>query len=228
MLNDDERGIRNRMLGTPQVRALAVNKDLIIIGNGQESLRAGVRHRSNKYFNAAAQNTFRHFTKKRGDAKLKHVKSSKEMTSLIKGKSWDVVLYFGHGVVNRPELDPGFGAKKPTLKLNEFAAALKQANVKQVYLLGCQSGYTGLARALSKALPSVSVYGTFSDLDVKWIQHGKAGQIQENKFIITEKLIEYRNGFQMKNGKKAARRNAEINDPIVPHGDPLGQDTVPQ
>ena len=200
---------------------------LIIIGNGQESLGDGVGNNSRKYFNEAARDAFRQYTKKKGNARLVHVKSSQEMIKLIEGGSWDVVVYFGHGVLNIPELMPGYETGV-TLKQNELGIALKKANVQQVYLFGCNAGYTGFARALSKTLPSANIYATFNELDVEWRQYEEEKQMLVNKFILKEPVTEYKNGLQMINGKKAKKRKREIGDPIDIDGDPLGPSLIDQ
>lgn len=188
-------------------------KALIIIGAGQEQIKKGMPDPSDKAFDQAVSGMFESQTKGL-DVTIKHVKSGAEITRLIKSGSWQVVAYFGHGFEDTPALSPGFD-HKPFSK-DELAAALKAAKPKNVFLLGCTAGLTGLARGLSKDLKDTSVSGTFEELDVTWEQGGKTpGKIDVNRMTPNQPFTEYRGGFQMDNGKIATQRRRERGDPIV-------------
>lgn len=205
----------------------AVGRALIVIGAGHDDLADGVRYKGKKYFRQAALGVFDPYTKGH-DVTLKFVTSAKDMTKLLEGDTWNVVLYFGHGVLNRQELMPGYGSGGPSLKKDSFAAALKRSNAAKIYLFGCNAGFTGLARAVSKQLPSATVHGTFGELDVEWRQEGKGKRVTENKFVLKEPLVEFKGGFQTNNGAKTKQRRREIGDPISLDGDPLGEDLIDQ
>jgi hypothetical protein len=139
-------------------------------------------------------------------------------------------VYFGHGVLTSQELMPGYGQTLggESLKRDEFAAALKKSNPKNVYMFGCRAGWTGHARALSKDLPGTSVSATFNELDVDWVQRGKGKTMTENKFIMKEGLTEYKDGFQMKDGKKTKKRRQEMSDLISTDGDLFDEQLIDQ
>lgn len=189
-----------------------------------------MRLKSDDYFDRAAQTTFAPYltgTK----VTIKHVNSAKEMWQVIAGGTWDVVIYFGHGVENARALAPNeTGAH---LKEEELMAALKAAKTKQVVLAGCKSAETGLARALSEQLPGTNVYGNFEGLDADWVQKGDSnGNLTTNKFQFKQPFARYKDGFQVdvKTGAKLVRRLAERGDSIVddPTASPLDDPTVLQ
>jgi hypothetical protein len=192
---------------------------LIIIGTGHDSIQKGVRLKGDTYFDKAALASFAAFTPSH-DVTLRHVKSAKEMKELIEGGTWDVVIYFGHGVENQMALAPDERGR--ILKKEEFAQALQKAQVKKVYLFGCKAGQTGLARQLSKDVPGATVYGTFGSLDVDWEQRKDPDGTFTNKFDFKEPLTEYTGGFQTKDGRKTKQRRHERGDPITMGDDPLG------
>jgi hypothetical protein len=194
-------------------------KALIIIGTGHDSIRSGVRFKDDSYFDKAALSSFAAYTPSH-DVTLRHVKSAKEMKDLIAGGTWDVVIYFGHGVENMMALAPQEGGRM--LKKEELVEALQKGQVKKVYLFGCKAGQTGLARQLSKEVPGATVYGTFGSLDVDWEQRKDPDGTFTNKFDFKEPLTEYTGGFQTKNGKKTKQRRHERGDPITVSDDPLG------
>ena len=196
-------------------------KALIIVGAGQEQIKKGMPDPSDRAFDQAVLGMFESQTKGL-DVTIKHVKSAAEMTRLIKSGSWQVVAYFGHGFEDTPALSPGFD-HKPFSK-DELAAALKAAKPKNVFLLGCTAGLTGLARSLSKDLKDTSVSGTFEELDVNWEQGGKTpGKIDVNRMTPNQPFTEYRGGYQMENGNIAKQRRRERGDPIeVDPNAPIG------
>jgi hypothetical protein len=194
-------------------------KALIVIGTGHDSIKKGVRFTGDTYFDKAALASFAAYTPSH-DVTLRHVKSAKEMKELIEGGTWDVIIYFGHGVENQMALAPQEGGR--ILKKEELAQALQKAGVKKVYLFGCKAGLTGLARALSKDVPGATVYGTFGSLDVDWEQRKDPDGTFTNKFDFKEPLTEYTGGFQTKDGKKTKQRRHERGDPITISDEPLG------
>lgn len=203
---------------------------LIIIGTGHDHIKQGVRLKSDDYFDKAAQTTFAPYLTG-AKVTVKHVSSAKEMKDVIAGGTWDVVIYFGHGVENAKALAPNeTGAH---LKEADLVAALKAAKAKQVVLAGCKSAATGLARSLSKQLPGANVYGNSEGLDADWVQKGDSkGNITTNEFQFKQSFLRYKDGFQVdvKTGAKLARRISEMRDPIVddPTASPLDDPTVPQ
>ena len=108
------------------------------------------------------------------------------MKELIEGGSWDVVIYFGHGVENQMALAPDERGR--ILKKEELAQALQKAQVKKVYLFGCKAGLTGLARQLSKDVLGATVYGTFGSLDVDGEQRKDPDGTFTNKFDSRSRL----------------------------------------
>jgi hypothetical protein len=194
-------------------------KALIIIGTGHDSIRSGVRFKDDSYFDKAALSSFAAYTPSHV-VTLRHVKSAKEMKELIAGGTWDVVIYFGHGVENMMALAPQEGGRM--LKKEELVEALQKGQVKKVYLFGCKAGQTGLARQLSKEVPGATVYGTFGSLDVDWEQRKDPDGTFTNKFDFKEPLTEYTGGFQTKDGKKTKQRRHERGDPIKMSDDALG------
>ncbi len=205
--------------------APAKAKVLILVGGGQGYLKKGVRYNSNKYFDQAARKSLDQYTKGY-DVVIEHVNSAKKMKELIESREWNKVIYFGHGVLNQMALAPDPSGNGKILKIDEFAKVLSKAKVKEVYLFGCRSGYTGLARNLSRKLKR-TVYGTFNDLDVEWVQKGgSSGKIDTNEFNFKESLTEYTNGFQTKDGKKTEQRREERNDPVNISNDPLSENPM--
>jgi hypothetical protein len=181
---------------------------LIILGAGQEQLKNG---RSDAQLDQALLDATKDYTAG-CTVTLKHVSSARQMTDLIAGGHWDVIVYLGHGVINAQELDPGHDASALLTKGN-LASALQKAKPTSVYLLGCSSGATGLARGLSKTLKGTSVYGETDILEVKW-QSTPTKNGTQNSVTWSEKPVEYVDGKLMQNGKPAARRPHEMNDPI--------------
>jgi hypothetical protein len=195
-------------------------KALIAIGTGHDGIKKGVRLNSDKYFDQSARNSFAPYTKGH-DVHLVHVDSAKEMRDLIEGGTWNVVLYFGHGVENQMALAPKEGGT--LLSMGELAKALQKAQATQVYLFGCKAGQTGLARKLSKEVPGATVHGTFGSLDVDWEQRMGPDKTFTNRFIFKEALTDYKGGFQTKDGKRTKQRRRENDDPLTIDGDPLGE-----
>lgn len=214
---------------TPAVKS-STPSALIVIGTGHDHIKKGVRLKSDDYFDRAAQTTFAPYLNG-AKVTVKHVSSAKELKQVIAGGTWDVVIYFGHGVENARALAPNeTGAH---LKEEELVAALKAAKTKQVVLAGCKSAATGLARALSSQLPGTNVYGNSEGLDADWVQKGDAkGNITTNEFQFKQSFVRYKDGLQVdvKTGIKLARRLAERGDRIVddPTASPLDEPTVPQ
>lgn len=200
-------------------------KALIVLGTGHDGIKKGVRLKTDDYFDKAALVSFAPYTKGH-DVTIKHVKSAAEMKQLIGDGTWDVVIYFGHGVENEMALAPDETGKRLTKE--ELVKALQASGTKQVYLFGCKAGETGLARKLSKDLPGATVYGTFGSLDVDWEQRKDPDGTFTNKFAFKEVLTEYNSGFQMKNGKKTNQRRHERGDPIIIGDDPFGESMVDQ
>lgn len=203
---------------------------LIVIGTGHDHIKEGVKFTSNHHFDKAAQTTFAPYLTK-AKVTVKHVSSAKEMKQVIAGGTWDVVIYFGHGVENARALAPNETGTH--LKEEELVAALRTAKVKRVVLAGCKSAATGLARSLSKQLPGTDVYGNAEGLDAEWVQEGDSNNnVTTNKFQFTQSFVRYKDGFQVdvKTGTKLTRRLAERGDPIVddPTASPLDEPTVPQ
>ncbi len=198
----------------------AKSRALIVIGTGHASIKSGVRLKSDKYFDKAALTSFGPYTKGHS-VTLRHVNSAAQMKKLIESDSWDVVIYFGHGVENQQALAPKEMGK--TLSKDDLVAALKTAGSKKVYLFGCKAGYTGLARAVSKELGGANVYGTFGSLDVDWEQSKDPDGTFTNRFKFKEALTEYTGGFQTEKGKKTSTRKTEMDDPIGISDDPLGE-----
>src|SRR5262249_40534149 len=153
-------------------------------------------------------------------------KSAKEMKELIESDTWDVVAYFGHGVENQMALAPQEGGR--ILSKDDLVAALKKAHPSQVILLGCRAGETGLARQLSKEVPGTTVLGTFESLDVTWKQGQEKGGAFYNRLEPNQGFTEYKDGFQMENGKRSKRRRHERGDPITLDGDLNGELMVDQ
>ena len=188
-------------------------KGLIIVGAGQEQLTQNMQDPGDKAFDAAIKGMFG--AQMKGlNVTIKHVKSAAEMTQLLKSGSWDAVAYFGHGVVNDQALAPSGHADK-SLSRADLAAALRAANPKNVYLMGCTAGWTGLARNLSADLPGTSVFGTFDILDVTWQRGQDAGGNKVNRMTPNQPFTEYQGGFRTENGKKATQRPRERGDPLV-------------
>jgi hypothetical protein len=212
------------ILAAPNTVAKAVNsgaggKALIVVGTGHDDLKRGVRHSDDKHFNQAILDFFAPHTKGM-DVTIKHVKSAKEMKQLIAGGSWDLVAYFGHGVVNQMALEPlERGAR---LSKDELVSALKQAKPSRVILMGCKAGWTGLGRQISTELPGVTVSATFESLDVSWEQGRKDGQ-NYNRLTPSEEFTDYKDGLHIENGQKAKWRKREQVDKLDPNGDPLGE-----
>ncbi len=199
---------------------------LIIIGAGQETIKqqikAGGGDPSDKALKEAVQGMFATQTKGM-NVTVKFVSSAHEMAQLIRSGKWQAVAYFGHGVQNEKALDPGHGGD--SLSKDELAEALKAANPKNVYLLGCVAGWTGLARDLSKELPNATVGASFEALDVDWQQGMDANKNRINRMSPNKPLTEYQGGFQMEKGKKAAQRRRERGDPIeVDPNAPISRD----
>jgi hypothetical protein len=195
----------------PAPAGQAKGRALIVIGTGHDSIKQGVRFKSDDYFNKAALASFAAYTGSH-QVKLVHVDSAAAMKKEIENGPWDVVIYFGHGVENQRALAPKEMGKH--LSEADLAAALKKAGAKSVYLFGCKAGATGLARMLSKDVPGATVYGTFGSLDVDWEQKKEPNQPLVNRFVFKETLTEYKDNFQMEKGKKASKRKHEMGDPI--------------
>jgi RHS repeat-associated protein len=185
---------------------------LIIIGAGPEEISKGMDP-SKEAFDKAVTGMFAQQTKGLR-VTIKHVKSASEMTQLIRSGSWNTVAYFGHGFDNAEALDPGHNANAPLSK-DDLASALQAANPKNVFLMGCVAGWTGLSRHLSAALPNATVGGTFEALDVKWEQGEDDKKNKINRMTANQGFSEYQGGFYMKGGKKADERPRERSDPLV-------------
>jgi hypothetical protein len=200
-------------------------KALIIIGTGHDAIKQGVRLKSDTYFDQAARAAFAAYTSSHA-VTLQHVDSAQGMRALIERGTWDVVIYFGHGVENQMALAPQEGGRP--LKKEDLVQALQKAQVKKVYLFGCKAGQTGLARQLSKEVSGATVYGTFGSLDVDWEQSQAPDGTFTNTFRFKEPLTEYTGGFQTKDGKKTKQRRHERGDPINPSADPFAEPMVDQ
>lgn len=197
-------------------------KALIVLGDGHDHIKQGVRLRSDTYFDKAAEASFAPYTKDHA-VTIVHVTSAQHMKQVIEGGTWNVVIYFGHGVENMAALAPK--EKGAVLKKEDLVTALQAAKVHEVYFFGCKAGWTGLARAVSKSIPGAKVHGTFGSLDVEWEQSMDKNRNFTNKFTFKEPLTEYTGGFQTKDGKKVKQRRVELTDPrgpIKPTNDPLG------
>jgi hypothetical protein len=197
----------------------AGGKALIVVGTGHDDLKRGVRHSDDKHFNQAILDFFAPHTKGM-NVTIRHVKSAKEMKQLIAGGSWDLVAYFGHGVVNQMALEPQ--ERGARLSKDELVSALKQAKPSRVILMGCKAGWTGLGRQISTELPGVTVSATFESLDVSWEQGRKDGQ-NYNRLTPSEEFTDYKDGFHIENGQKAKWRKREQVDKLDLEGDPLGE-----
>jgi hypothetical protein len=196
---------------------------LIIVGGGQTDLKAG---RTDAQLDDVLRKEFEKYVKGY-TVTLKHVSSAKAMTDLIAGSSWDAVIYFGHGVLgNEGMLNPAgdYGYLKP----EDLIASLQRAKPGKVYILGCESARTGLARRVSKAVSGASVFGMVDDLDVTW-KTTKTDQGVDNSLSINAEPSEYVNGRYVVNGQTPARRPHEAGDPVDPTGGPGGpfDDSVP-
>ena len=194
-------------------------KALIVVGTGHDDLKRGVRHSDDKHFNQAILDFFAPHTKGM-DVTIRHVQSAKEMKQLIAGGSWDLVAYFGHGVVNQMALEPQ--ERGARLSKDELVSALKQAKPSRIILMGCKAGWTGLGRQISTELPGVTVSATFESLDVSWEQGRKDGQ-NYNRLTPSEEFTDYKDGFHIENGQKAKWRKREQVDKLDLEGDPLGE-----
>jgi len=201
------------------VNAASAGKALIVVGTGHDDLKKGVRYPDDKNFNQAILDFFAPQTKGL-TVTIKHVKSAKEMKQLIASETWDVVAYFGHGVVNQMALEPQ--ERGARLSKDELVAALKQAKPSRVILMGCKAGWTGLGRQISTELPGVTVSATFESLDVSWEQGSKDGQFY-NRLTPSEAFTDYKDGLHIENGQKAKWRRREQVDPLDVNGDPLGE-----
>ena len=109
---------------TKAVNTASGGNALIVVGTGHDDLKKGVRHSDDKHFNQAILEFFAPHTKGM-NVTIKHVKSAKEMKQLIAGGSWNLVAYFGHGVVNQMALEPQ--ERGARLSKDELVSALKQA-----------------------------------------------------------------------------------------------------
>ena len=191
-------------------------KALVLVGDDL-TFRKGVKHNNNKMLNKALRKLFVSYISG-FTLKIVYVKTNEAMLSEIESNSWDAVIYFGHGVTNAQKLAPG---EAPYLSKESLAKSLKKANPKQVYLVGCRSGWTGLARSLSRQLKSTTVFGTFNDVDISWEQRGRKGKITKNELTLSEQFTEYRTGLKYVKGKKSKTREREMGDPIGSGADPL-------
>ena len=212
------------IFAAPNTVAKAVNtaaggKALIVVGTGHDDVKKGVRYSDDKHFDQAILDFFAPHTKGM-NVTIKHVKSAKEMKQLIAGESWDLVAYFGHGVVNQMALEPQ--ERGARLSKDELVAALKQAKPSRVLLMGCKAGWTGLGRQISTELPGVTVSATFESLDVNWEQGSKDGQFY-NRLTPSEGFTDYKDGFHIENEQKAKWRKREQVDKLDPNGEPLGE-----
>jgi len=192
---------------------------LIVVGTGHDDVKKGVRYSDDKYFDQAILDFFAPHTKGL-NVTIKHVTSAKEMRDLIANGFWDVVAYFGHGVVNQMALEPK--ERGARLSKDELVSALKQAKPSRVLLMGCKACWTGLARQVSKELPGVTVSATFESLDVNWEQGSKDGQFY-NRLTPSEEFTDYKDGFHIENGQKAKMRRREQDNKLDPDGDQLGE-----
>ncbi len=208
--------------GSGGATTTAKKKALIIIGAGQEAIKAG---RDDKQFDEAAKSALAKYVKGY-DVTLKHVRSAAETIKLLESGQWDTFIYFGHGVLNEKKLDPGHDAKA-LLTESDLISALKKAQPSKVYLLGCSSGETGLARSVAKQLPGTNVYGTFGLLDATWAS-GKSREGPYSSMTFNQPFTEYTDGFQTENGKKTKQRRAERGDPINIGAAPLDEPMVDQ
>jgi hypothetical protein len=200
-------------------------KALIVIGAGQDGIKKGVRFNSDDYFDKSARNSFAAYTADH-DVTLRHVSTAQEMKDLIESDTWDVVIYFGHGVENQMALDPHERGKPLTEA--ELAQALKKAQTKNVFLFGCKAGETGLARKLSKDVPGITVAATFGVLEASWKQgQDRKGGTFTNEFDFKSPLTEYNGGFAVKGGRKMDKRPRERGDQIKSTDD-LNDDSVDQ
>lgn len=218
--------IRSPIFAAPRLAQVsppkaASNKALIVIGDGHDSMKQGVRLKNDKYFDQAALTSFAAYTKGY-TVTLVHVNSAADMKRVIEKGSWDVVIYFGHGVMNQMALAPKETGKR--LSKEDLESALQTAGAKKVYLFGCRAGWTGLARQLSKSLPGATVFGTFGTLDVEWEQRKDADSTFTNQFIFKEGLTEFTSGAQTEGGKKTKTRRQEMGDPIQVTDSPIGED----
>jgi hypothetical protein len=202
----------------PAPAGQAKGRALIVIGTGHDSIKQGVRFKTDEYFDKAALTSFAAYTGSH-QVTLVHVDSAAAMKKVIENGPWDVVIYFGHGVENQMALAPKEMGKP--LSEADLASALKKASVKSVYLFGCKAGATGLARRLSKDVPGATVYGTFGSLDVEWEQRKDPDQPLVNRFTFKEPLSEYKDNFQMEKGKKLKTRKHEMGDKIDVNADPI-------
>ena len=170
-------------------------KALIIVGAGQEEL-SRVHSPSRQNFDAAAKAMLLPQTKGL-DVEIVHVNSAAEMVNKLKSGSWDTVVYMGHGVTRSPQINPS-GKHDPSKFLDEaaLAAALKQGNPKNVYLLGCAAVDTGLARTLSKDLPDSGVNGIEDVLEVNWEQKGVGKRIDVNQMSHEKPFVGTRTGLK--------------------------------
>ena len=195
-------------------------KALIVVGTGHDDLKKDVRYPDDKHFTQAILEYFAPHTKGL-TVTIKHVNSAKEMKRLIAEGSWELVAYFGHGVVNQMALEPKEGGAR--LSKDELVTALKQAKPSRVLLMGCKAGWTGLGRQISTELPGVTVGATFESLDVTWEQGKPKDGDFYNRLKPSEEFTLYKDGFQLDNGQKAKWRKREQVDKLDPNGDPLGE-----
>jgi hypothetical protein len=196
---------------------------LIIVGGGQRDvehgqsdadLDQGLRQEFQKYLQGCA-------------VTLRHVKSAEDMTKLIADSTWDVVIYFGHGVRGAGQLlapGDGYGYLHP----EDLIAALQRAKPSRVYLFGCDSAQTGLARRVSKELNDASVFGMTGDLDVE-LRTDHVNNTTKHTATFKQEPVEFVNGRYFVGGKAPDRRPHELSDPINADGGPDGpfDDSVP-
>jgi hypothetical protein len=201
---------------------------LIIVGAGQGGVKNG---RSDAQLDKVLQQELGKYVTNY-QITLKHVASAREMTDAITNGSWDAIFYFGHGVLTRDQmLAPSGTHDDPNafLKPDDLIAALQRAKPGKVFLLGCESAQTGLARHVSKELKGASVYGmSKDDLDVTWETHND-GKTTTDRLTLSEEPKEYVDGHYVVGGKTPDRRPPEMNDAIDSSGGPGGvfDDSVP-
>ena len=197
---------------------------LIVVGTGHDDLKKDVRYPDDKHFNQAILDFFAPHTKGL-TVTIKHVNSAKEMKRIVADGPWEVVAYFGHGVVNQMALEPKEGGAR--LSKDELVAALKQAKPSKVLLMGCKAGWTGLGRQISKEIPGVTVGATFESRDVSWEQGKPKDGDFYNRLTPSEDFTMYKDGFQLDKGQKAKKRRREQGDKIDMNSDPF-DDTIDQ
>jgi RHS repeat-associated protein len=140
-----------------------------------------------------------------------NLKSGDDVKAIFKGKSYDVVVYTGHGMENRRELAPGSGVKITPEHLAEAFKGAEKAP-EAVYFYGCNTAKNGFARQVSELMPGTAVTGASTKIapDYAW-DAGPRGS--RSNLRITEDRsynITYKGGEETADARKVDIRNATL------------------